>query len=231
MELKRLLKINWIKSVYFNFHYLPIKQAVKLPIILFSSKLLKCHGQVVIESDTIRTGMIQFGEHLVSLYPNKGMIWENKGGKIIFNGNCIVGNSSAISIGEKGFGSFGNNFRATAGLKLTIHHSVQFGENVLIAWDVLIMDTSFHRLKDSHGTFKNKGYGSISIGKNNWITAKCMILNGTKTPDYCILGAGSVLNKDYSNLKTHILLAGNPLEVKAEDVWIDLKDHDISEYS
>jgi len=231
MKLKRLIKINWIKSLYFNFHYLPIKQAVKLPIILFKPKLLKCKGVVMIESDTIKTGMIQLGEYLVSLYPNKGIVWENHGGKIIFNGNCIVGNSSAISIGDQGYGFFGNNFRATAGLKLTIHHSIQFGENVLIAWDVIIMDTSFHRLKDSNGVFKNKGYGPIIIGKNNWITAKCMILNGTKTPDFCIIGAGSILNKDYSNFRTHILLAGNPLEVKAEDVWIDLEDHDISEYT
>jgi len=231
MKLKRLIKINWIKSLYFNFHYLPIKQAVKLPIILFKPKLLKCRGVVVIESDSIKTGMIQLGEYLVSLYPNKGIVWENHGGKIIFNGNCIVGNSSAISIGNQGCGFFGNNFRATAGLKLTVHHNIQFGENVLIAWDVIIMDTSFHRLKDSNGAFKNKGYGPITIGKNNWITAKCMILNGTKTPDYCVIGAGSILNKDYSNFRTHILLAGNPLEVKAEDVWIDLEDHDISEYS
>lgn len=231
MELKRLIKINWIKSLYFNFHYLPIKQAVKLPIILFKSKLLKCHGQIVIESDTIKTGMIQLGEYLVSLYPDDGIIWENHGGKIIFNGNCIVGNSSAISIGAQGFGNFGKNFRATASLKLTIHHHVHFGENVLIAWDVVIMDTSFHRLKDTQGAYKNNGYGPIVIGRNNWITAKCLILNGTKTPDYCILGAGSILNKDYSNFKTHILLAGNPLEIKAEDVWIDLEDHDIYEYS
>jgi len=230
MELRRLIKINWIKSLYFNFHYLPFKQAVKLPIILFKPKLLKCHGEVVIESETIKTGMIQLGEYLVSLYPNKGVVWENHGGKITFNGSCIVGNSSAVSIGERGYGIIGNNFRATAGLKLTIHHHIQFGENVLIAWDVIIMDTSFHRLKDSNGAFKNKGYGPVSIGKNNWITARCMILNGTKTPDYCTIGAGSVLNKDYSNLNTHILLAGNPLEVKVENIWIDLEDHDISEY-
>jgi len=231
MELKRLIKINWIKTLYFNFHYLPVKQAMKLPIILFKSKLLKCQGEVIIDSEILKTGMIQLGELHVSLYPNNGIVWENHGGKIVFNGSCIIGNSSAISIGKNGSCVLGNNFRATASFKLTSYKHIQFGENVLIAWDVLIMDTSFHRLKDSHGVFKNKGYGAITIGKNNWITAKCMILNGTKTPDYCVLGAGSVLNKDYSNLKTHILLAGNPLEVKAEDVWIDLEDHDISEYS
>lgn len=46
-----------------------------------------------------------------------------------------------------------------------------------------------------------------------------MILPGAKTPDYCIIGTGSILNKDYSKYPTHILMAGNPLIVKSENVW------------
>lgn len=229
MTFKRMIRINWLSSLYFNFHYLPLRQAVKLPVVLFKPKLLKCKGEVIIESDTIKTGMIQLGEHLVSLYPNVGIVWENKGGQVIFNGKCIIGSSSAISIGEKGICEVGDNFRATSGLKLTSHYHIQFAENVLIAWEVIIMDTSFHRLKDMNGDFKNKGYGAISIGKNNWITARSMVLSGTKTPDYCIIGAGSVLNKDYSGFPTHILLAGNPVEMKVKDLWIDLTDFDIAE--
>jgi len=230
MELKRAIKINWLSSIYFNFHYLPFKQAIKLPIVLFRPKLLKCSGKVILESDTIKTGMIQLGEHLVSLYPQKGFVWENHGGNVIFKGSCIIGSSSAISIGEKGSCLLGNNFRATSGLKLTSHHSIQFEENVLVAWDVIIMDTSFHRLKDRAGNFKSKGYAPIHIGKNNWITTRCMILSGTQTPDYSIIGAGCILNKDYSGYPTHTLLAGNPIDVKAQDVWIDLADHDIEDY-
>lgn len=227
---KKIIKINWLYTVYFNFHYLPLKQAVKLPIFLYKPKLLKCKGKIIIDSDKIKTGMIRFGEYIVSLYPNSGIVWENHGGKMVFKGGCIIGNSSVISIGEKGYCLLGDNFRATSGLKLTSHHSVSFGENVLIAWDVLVMDTSFHRLKDRDGNFKNKGYAPISIGKNNWITTRCMILSGTKTPDYCTLGAGCILNKDYSGYPTHILLAGNPIEIKTRDVWIDLTDHDIVDY-
>ena len=230
MEFKRIIKINWLYSLYFNFHYLPFKQAIKFPVLLFKPKLLKCLGEVVIESETIKTGMIQLGEYLVSLYPNKGIVWENCGGKMIFKGSCIIGNASAISIGEKGHCELGNNFRATTGLKLTSHHSIQFGENTLIAWEVIVMDTSFHRLKDRNGEFKSMGYAPIVVGKNNWITTRCMILSGTKTPDYCTIGAGCILNKDYSGYPTHILLAGNPIEVKAKDVWIDLADHDIVDY-
>ena len=228
--LRKILKISWLQTFYFNFHYLPLKQAIKLPVFLYHPKLLKCKGQVIIESENIRRGMIRFGEYIVSLYPNTGIVWENHGGKVIFKGNCTVVNSSAISIGEKGTCVIGNNFRANASLKLTSHHQITFGENTLIAWDLIIMDTSFHRLKDLNGHFKNKGYAPVVIGKNNWITTKCIILSGTKTPDYCTIGAGSVLNRDYSGFPTHIVIAGNPVEIKVKNVWIDLDDHDIIDY-
>jgi acetyltransferase-like isoleucine patch superfamily enzyme len=230
MTFKRMLKINWLYSLYFNFHYLPLKQAIKLPVVLFKPKLLNCKGKINIESENIKTGMIQLGEYMVSLYPKTGIIWENNGGQVIFKGKCIIGDLSALSIGEKAICEFGNNFRATSGLKLTSYFHIKFNENVLIAWEVIIMDTSFHRLKDLDGKFKNKGYGSITIGKNNWITTRSMILSGTITPDYCTVGAGSILNKDYSDFPTHVLLAGNPVGVKAKDLWIDLNDFDIAEY-
>ena len=227
---KKIFQINWPCTVYFNFHYLPLKQAVKLPIFLYKPKLLICKGEIIIESDKIKRGMIRFGEYIVSLYPNSGIVWENHGGKMVFKGSCIIGNSSAISIGERGICTIGNNFRANANLKLTSHYNITFGENALIAWDLIVMDTSFHRLKDMNGNFKNKGFAPVIIGKNNWITTRCMILSGTQTPDYCSIGAGSILNKDYSTFPPHILLAGNPIEIKATGVWIDLTDHDIVDY-
>lgn len=229
IKFKKLLKISWFYTLYFNFHYLPFKQAIKIPIFLYKPTLLKCKGSVEIKSNSIKTGMIQLGVLSVSLYPNTGIIWENHGGKVIFRGKCMIGNASAVSIGKSGCVDFGNDFKNTANMKLTSYHFISFAENVRLAWEVIVMDTSFHRLKDMNGQFKNKGYASISIGKNNWILTKCMLLPGTKTPDYCIFGAGSILNKDYSKYPTHILLAGNPLEIKAKGIWRDVED-DIIDY-
>ena len=229
-KFQKILSINWLYSIYFNFHYLPVKQAMKLTILLYKPKLIKCKGEIVIDSETIKTGMIQFGEYRVSLYPNKGLVWENHGGKVIFKGECSIGNSSFVSIGDKAVCTFGNNFKASAGFKLTSHYRVNFDENVLMAWDAIVMDSSFHKLKDMNGQFISKGYSPVHIGKNNWITTRCMILSGTKTPDFCVIGAGSILKNDYTHFPTHVFIAGNPPEVKSKDIWIDLADNDIAEY-
>ncbi len=223
-KLSFIFKIGWIKTIYFNFHYLPFKQAIRLPIFLHKAKLLKCKGEVKIDCVSIKPGMIRLGFVAVSLYPNTGIVWENHGGLVTFRGRSDIGSDSAISIGKSGQIDFGENFRVTASFKITSYNSIVIDKNVLIAWDVIVMDTSFHKLKDKEGNTKGKTKGMIYIGRNNWIPTRCLVLKGTKTPDYCIFGAGSVLNKDYSNLPTHILLAGNPLQIKAENIWRDSDD-------
>ena len=66
-------------SIYFNFKYLPFKQAVKLPILLYKPHFLKLKGKVVIDAPKINTGMIRLGFHSVSVYPNSGITLELNG--------------------------------------------------------------------------------------------------------------------------------------------------------
>ena len=221
---QRAIFRSLIPTIYFNLHYLPFKQAIKLPILLYKPELLKMKGQIILNVSYVKTGMIRLGFRNVSLYPNNGITWENHGGIVNFYGRCSIGNSSAISVGEKGGIKFGNNFKATANLKLTSYQQITFGENVLIAWETIIMDTSFHKLKDLDGNKKGDTVAPIYIGSNNWITTRCMVLKGTRTPDYCIFGNNSILNKDYSKNPSHIFMAGNPLKIKATGVWRDFND-------
>lgn len=77
MELSLVLKRVWrgrrilryiLHSVFFNFHYLPFHEAVKLPILLYKPKLLKLKGTIKIkQEDKIGFGMIRLGFPEVSL--------------------------------------------------------------------------------------------------------------------------------------------------------------------
>lgn len=89
---KRYLR-NIIQSIYFNFHYLPFNQAIKIPILLYKPRFLELHGNIKINGN-IKCGMIKLGFTGVSLYPNSGVTIENHGGTIIFNGSCFIGNNS-----------------------------------------------------------------------------------------------------------------------------------------
>lgn len=230
--LKKIWLEKWmfrsiLSSIYFNFHYLPFSQAIKLPILLYKPKLLKCKGSVVINGK-IKTGMICLGKYQVSLYPNTGIVFENHGGKIIFNGSCSIGNNSAISIGSKGCVSFGNNFSATTSLKLTSYCSIMFGEDVLCGWECLFMDTDFHQLTLINSNEKLRSYGSIAIGKGCWFSLKTTVMKGTVLPDYCVVAANSLLNKEYV-IPEYSLIAGQPALLKRNGVFRD-KLNDRIEY-
>lgn len=208
--------------IYFNFHYLPFKQAIKFPIILYKPKLLKMKGKIIIKNDTIKPAMIMLGQYGVSLFPNSGIIWENHGGDVIFENKCSIGNASCISVGEKGKIVFGNNFKSTCGLKITSYHSITFGNNVLVGWDNLFMDTDFHQLKSINGELK-KSFGKIVIGNNNWFGLGCIIQKNTKTPNNTIIAAKSFLNRDYQ-FPEYSIIGGIPSKLLKTGYYRDAED-------
>lgn len=100
MELSLVLKRVWrgrrilryiLHSVFFNFHYLPFHEAVKLPILLYKPKLLKLKGTIKIkQEDKIGFGMIRLGFPEVSLYPNTGIVFENYGEPLFLKDNVVL---------------------------------------------------------------------------------------------------------------------------------------------
>ncbi len=54
----------------------------------------------------------------------------------------------------------------------------------------------------------------IEIGAYCFVGTACTVLGGSRLPDYCVLGAHSLLNKSFS--ETHRLYAGVPAESRRE---------------
>lgn len=166
-------------SIYFNFHYLPFNQAVIIPILLYKPRLFKLNGNIKIEGGKVRFGMIRLGFPTVSLYPNTGIMFENHGGTIRFNGQCRIGNNSYLSIGSKAIVEFGDRFSATTTLRLASYNKIVIGDNTSFGWDILIMDTDFHKLTKETGGF-SRSFAPIYIGANNWFGNGCRIMKKHK---------------------------------------------------
>lgn len=225
---RKLIELLWqtfpylLKSAWFNFHYFPFKQAIKFPVLLLSKSSLKLKGSCVLEVDDVKFGMIKLGHNFHTNRANTGFRFCNYG-KMVFRGHCQFGRSCSITIGEKGILEIGDNFVATYGALIYSYHHITINDRVRLGWNSVVMDTSFHRLKLVDGR-KTKGYGSISIGNNVWIPSFCKVFANAVLPDYCILGAGSFVNKDYSNVPPYSLLAGQPLAVKKTGIYRDVDD-------
>lgn len=212
-------------SVYFNFHYLPFRQAIHLPIFLYKPNFIKLNGTIRIEGP-VKKGMIKLGQCMNILYPDKGITFENLGGEIVFRGCVRIGGFSSISVGPNGRLEFGDGVLCTAALRLVCYHRICLHDNVRFGWETLVMDTAFHRLKNIEGEFVTSGYAPIELSHHTWVSTKCLVLPGAVTAPYTIVAANSMINKKYD--ESYVMMAGSPASVKKRGVWRDFSDDEIN---
>lgn len=208
-------------TLWFNFHYLPWRQAVRLPIVLYKPTLLSCKGSVRIKSDEIRFAMIQLGRFHVSLFPDTGIVFENHGGEVCFHGPCSVGNNSAISIGPKGCLEFGKGVCSSTTLRLACYNHIRLEDRVRLGWNCTILDTDFHRLSAAPSTSVanvSSGDANVRIGEETWVAMNCLIMKGSVLPPRCVIAAGSLTNRAY-DVPAYSLLAGQPAQLKKTGIW------------
>lgn len=222
--LETFFALNYIKTIYFNFHYLPFKQAIRFPFFLFNVKLKNMGGTIVLDSENIKRGMIRLGRNNNSFFEttrNK-LVWEMRG-SCIFKGECTIGNNSAIVTGNKGSIEFGDNVLG-AFVRICSYKSITIGENTRFSWEIQIIDTDFHETINIETGEKSIPTKEIKIGKNNWIGNRVSIMKGTVTPDFCIVGASSLLNKKY-DIPLYSLIAGVPAKLIKTGLYRDLSSH------
>lgn len=205
-------------SLYFNFHYLPFKQAIRFPILVKKSHIYAAKGKIIIDAP-IKFGMIKLGGYGGHMYPNNGIHWTQWGGTIIFKGKCQISNNSFIVQGKGSTLIFGDNFIATTSLRLLCFKYIEFGKNIQCGWDCLIMDSNFHRLYDIKKERFIKAYGPIKIGDNNWFAAHCKVMHSVTTPEHCIFGMGSVVTRG-GKYESYCIHGGNPIHILTRDVMM-----------
>ncbi|ROC31254.1 hypothetical protein C4Z35_010015 [Klebsiella pneumoniae subsp. pneumoniae] len=88
---------------------------------------------------------------------------------------------------------------------------------VVCSWDVLVMDTDFHKIYNQQNEVINQDR-EVIISDNVWIGCRALILKGSAIPSGSIIGAGSVVS---SRCKfDNALYAGVPaLKLKDNIKW------------
>jgi acetyltransferase-like isoleucine patch superfamily enzyme len=221
MDFKRLFQeLRYIlPTLYFNFHYLPFRQAVRLPIVLYKPHLVKCKGRVVLSpvDGRIRHGMVQMGFYITKVYPNSGVMWENNGGTVVFRGSVIMGNDTYLSFGESTTADFGDDFRSSAAMKIVSTKGIAFGAHDRVGWGCLFLDSNMHPLYDMEKKENLPDGGPIAIGEYNWFAADCKIMHSVTTPERCIFGMGTTVTRGCVK-KPYCVMGGSPVRVLRENV-------------
>lgn len=217
------------QSIYFNFHYLPFKQAIKLPIIFCTlSQFWSLKGKVIIDSQYIRFGMIRLGLFNAAINNEKGFVWANEGGTVIFHGSFSAGTGSVLKISQPhAVLEIGADVHNASALKIDCNYRITIHERTSFGWGVVVLDSSFHRLKKADGSWVSRGFDAVELWNDSWISSYCVVLPGSEFPPYSVLAMGSIINQKYAK-EEQGLYAGKPAVFKRAGVHRDMSDNCIS---
>jgi maltose O-acetyltransferase len=99
----------------------------------------------------------------------------------------------------------GDGVFINAGVVVYSEVAITIGDDVALANEVYVMDTS------SHGMEGRDPYAApVSIGAGTWVGARAIILPGVTIGSRVVVGAGAVVTKDVPD---EVLVAGNPARV------------------
>lgn len=205
------------KSIYLNFRMLPFREAVSLPIFVrYNTILSNCSGRLLLLGGA-RFGCVKFGFGHVGCFDKRyeRSIWD-VGGTLEIKGNAYIGTGSRIIVGGNGHLVLGNSFVNTAKITIICYRRIEFGDNVLISWESLIMDTDFHRVSELKKNTDSEREKDVIIGNHVWIGCRTTLLKGTHILDNSVVAAGTVVCKRI--MESSVLLAGNPSEIKKRGV-------------
>ena len=228
------------KTLRFNLHYFPLKTALKLPVVVSHRTYLReLHGKVELPEKVERAMVkIDFGD--VGHYDRKRSrgIWQVSG-TVSFGGKASIGHGSKISV--RGDLKLGAGFNMTAESTIVCAKDIRFGDDCLLAWDVLVMDTDeypIYRHETDRPETRDAGAVScpevplpasnntenerinpdkpIVVGDHVWIGCKCVLLKGAEVPDNTVVAAGTLLTSAFSG--EYQVIGGNPPAVLKHDI-------------
>lgn len=213
--IKHSIKLDF-NTFYFNFRYFKLKDAIRLPVIVSKNVLFRsAKGSVILEG-SVHYGMINIGGGHVGIFDKKRSktIWEISG-SVTFKGKAHIGHGSKIVALNKSELIFGDKFTITAQTAIIAEKKIVFGNNCLLSWDILVMDSDAHTITNQQEDIINAPK-EIILGDRVWVGCRCTILKGTVIPSESVIGAGSVISREL--YQEHGLYAGIPAKLIKENI-------------
>lgn len=211
-------KLNIAQTIYFNMKYFTFGTAIRLPVFIYRrTDLYKMNGQIIIQT-TPSPGLVKIGPHGLGTQDIKysRTMWEVDG-TLIVNGKVCFGRGSRISIGNDAVLTVGDQFHISGRSSIICQKEISFGNNCLLSWDILIMDTDFHQITNSKGNTINQPR-PIHIGNNVWIGCRNTILKGVTISDNVIVSAASTITQSTMEGNCAIGNTGKETKILKRDI-------------
>ena len=210
--------LDFCASVIFNFRAFPWRIARKLPVkIAYNTKVDYIRkGCIEIEGD-IHRSMIKIGvtglDGVTTERNSRIRFGKGENAKVVFKGWAVIARGALLAA-DNGTLIFGRGFTANNNLYISCNDRIEFGDNVMIGWEVKVRDSDNHTIMQNGEAKKN--HEPVKVGNKVWIASYCDILKGAEIGEHSVLGYRSLLTKVFT--EPHCLLAGAPAKLIANDI-------------
>ena len=201
-----------ICNIYVNFKLLPVRQAIRFPIFIYSkTKFRSLKGRGIIHGK-VSPCMIRIGNDTCYVATSKPYSVWTIDGLIEFNGPFSFSYGTYVLVAEGAKLIFGKESFIGSETKIICFDNIHIGNNVRVPWECQIMDTSFHYVKEETGNIKSLTK-PIMIKDNVWVGNRTTIGKGSVIPEYSIIASNSLVSKDLSSFGEHCMFAGIPVKL------------------
>lgn len=226
-RLKIATRVNWPKTLYFNFKKFPFSIAKKLPVFFYGKvRFTDLSGTVKIKGK-IKTAMIGFGQNFefpsISISTSELKLE----GNLVFEDYAHIGKDFSIYIGKNGHCKFGYMACLGSRIKLICKKQIKLGDWTGIGYESQIIDTNSHPMKNSQTGEYYPIENPIILGAYNSISNRVSIMPGCVTSNFVVIASNTVCNKNYLSLGEKILIGGIPAKLLKENYirdWENEKD-------
>lgn len=206
-----LFRTNLIKTIILNFKLFPVSIAKKLPVVLigkvnFSGSI----GQITF-TEPIYTGMVIIGElpDDINAFKRNTPTRFKVAGNLVLGSHIHIRGGGVFNVGKDGKMTIGSYTLINSYCRVWCTSVMNIGNNVRVSWESQLFDSNFHYLVDDEG-YTHDCKGRVEIGDNVWIGNRCTLSKGTVLPNYCIVGSGSFVSKDFSEFGERTIIGGAP---------------------
>ena len=167
-----------------------------------------------------------FGEDVITPRDTRTLLQIE--GTMRLAGNVHFGNGVIIRVEPNATFEVETNVRISNRTKIICYDNVRICHDTRIAWESQIIDTTFHYMRNMNDNSVVELTKPIIIGAHNWIGNRCNIMKGTVIPDYTIVAAGSLCNKNY-DFPQYSLIAGSPAKLIKTGIYrcLDKEEEEI----
>lgn len=184
--------ISILKTIYFNFYYLPFRAALKLPFRIGKHVKIGCMGKkesVYVENVNKHIG-IGTGQ---SFGMGETTFWYiGNEGRLTIRGGATIGRGTQIIV--DGHLTLGKNFYCNANCIINAGKQVIFGDDALLGWNVTVIDGDGHTMIHENNDMPK--YEEIIIGNHVWLAANSSILKGSTVGDDSVVAYGAIVSKN-----------------------------------